>query len=118
MTHSSIPMQSEDADLAANQNRIRIFRWYFYIALVQILLYFIVPAVLFPNRMVVHVEIISALTLGLAVGVFFMLVNILGLFIDKARRKLYILMLSIIAIWFIWAFISWSYIERMDYLLR
>jgi hypothetical protein len=27
-------------------------------------------------------------------------------------------MSSVIAIWFIWALISWSFIERMDYLLR
>ena len=111
-------MEKMNVDMAVNQNRIKTFRWYFYIALLQILLYFIVPAVLFPNRMVKHVEIISALTLGLLVGVFFLLVNVLGLFIDKSRRTLYISMLSIIAIWFIWAFISWSFIESMDYLLR
>lgn len=98
--------------------RIKIYRWYFYIALIQFLLYFIIPAVVFPRRMVIDIEIISALTLGIPVGLFFLMVNVLGFLLDKARRILYGSILSIIAIYFIWVIISWAYIERMDYLLR
>jgi len=100
------------------ENRIKIFRWYFYIALSQLVLYFLVPAILFPNRVVLDIEIISALTIGLFVGIYFVLVDILGLVLDKSRRTLYISMLAVIATWFIWAVVSWAFIERMDYLLR
>jgi len=100
------------------ENRIKIYRWYFYIALTQFLLYFIVPVILFPTRVIADVETISALTLGLLVGVFFLLVNCIGLILDKSRRVLYISMLSVLAVYFIWAVVSWAFIERMDYLLR
>lgn len=99
-------------------NRIKIFRWFFYINLTQLLLYYIVPAIIFPAMVVKDIEIISALTLGIVVGMFFLLVNMIGLFVDKARRVMYIIMASIIIIYFSWALISWAYIEHMDYLLR
>lgn len=100
------------------ENRIKIFRWFFYISLTQLLLYYIVPAIIFPAVVVKDIEIISALTLGIVVGMFFLLVNMIGLFVDKARRVMYIIMASIIIIYFSWALISWAYIEHMDYLLR
>jgi hypothetical protein len=105
-------------DVVTDTNRIRIFRWFFYIGLTQQLMYYIVPAIIFPKQVLIDIEIISALSLGILVGVFFMLVNIVGLFLDKSRRMLYGVMLSLLAIYFVWAFVSWSFIERMDYLLR
>ena len=99
-------------------NNTRVYRWYFYIALAQFLLYFIVPLLLFRNRAVVSVEVVSALTLGLAVGGFFLIVSILGLVLDKARRMLYAAMCALVALYFLWAVVSWAYIEHMDYLLR
>lgn len=65
-----------------------------------------------------QIELISALTLGLAVGLFFMLVNICGCIIDRSRRLLYLSLIIVISLWFLWAIISWSYIEHMDYILR
>jgi hypothetical protein len=52
------------------------------------------------------------------VALFFLLVNVCGLYIDKSRRLLYIAMLIFIGLWFLWATISWLYIEHMDYILR
>ena len=100
------------------EKRVKVFRWYFYIALTQFLMYFIVPLILFPNSVIKDIEVVSALTLGLLVGFFFFLVNILGLFLDRARRVLYGFVLSVITAYFIWAIVSWAYIEKMDYLLR
>jgi len=97
---------------------IRIFRWHFYIASLQLSLYFIVPALIFPGRLVMDIEVISALSLGIIVCVFFLLVNILGWFLDRGRRVLYASLISLMALYFIWVIISWSFIERMDYLLR
>ncbi|MFH1373539.1 MAG: hypothetical protein ABII79_07085 [bacterium] len=108
----------ENGSVVASENRIKTYRWFFYISLLQLLAFFIVPAFVFPIGLVLHIEIISALTLGLVVALFFLLVNVCGLYIDKSRRPLYVTMLIIIGLWFLWAVISWSYIERMDYLLR
>lgn len=111
-------MEQTSDKVTTAENRIKTFRWYFYIALAQFLLYFIVPTILFPRQVIVDIEIISALTLGLLVGAFFLLVSGLGLFLDKSRRILYISMSSVIAVYVLWAFVSWAFIERMDYLLR
>ncbi|UCE24664.1 MAG: hypothetical protein JSU74_01020 [Candidatus Zixiibacteriota bacterium] len=107
-----------NSDVVTGENRIRIFRWFFYIGLTQQLMYYIVPAFVFPKRLLIDIEIVSALTLGLLVSVFFMLVNIAGLFLDKSRRVLYGLILAVLTTYLIWVIVSWAYIERMDYLLR
>ena len=96
----------------------KTFRWYYYIALTQFLMYFIVPALIFPGKVIKDIEIISALTFGLVVGLFFGLVNLAGLFYDRSRRYCYGIGLLLITLYFIWAIVSWSFIERMDYLLR
>lgn len=100
------------------ESRVKIYRWYYYLALTQFLLYFIVPAIIFPGRIIKDVEIISALTLGLPVGFFFLLVNLIGLFTDRKRRTVYIISLSVIAVYFTGALMAWSCIERLDFLLR
>ena len=99
-------------------NRTKTFRWFFYIAMVQFIMYFIVPLMIFPSKVIKDIEIVSALTLGLLVVIFFGLVNIIGLVLDKSRRVVYYSMLIIIVAYLIWAIISWSYIEHMDYILR
>jgi hypothetical protein len=106
------------SDFVKNENKIKTFRWFFYISLLQSMAYFVVPIFIFPPGYILHIEIISALTLGLVVGLFFLLVNIYGLFLDIGRRPLYVSMLVVIGLWFLWATISWTYIEHMDYLLR
>jgi hypothetical protein len=103
---------------AAVNSRIKTFRWYFYIAAAQFLMYFIVPLMVFPVKVIRDIEIVSALTLGTVVGIFFGLVNVAGLVLDKSRRILYLIMLSIIAAYMAWVVISWVFIERMNYLLR
>jgi hypothetical protein len=98
--------------------RTKTFRWYFYVALTQFVMYFIVPILIFPGKVIKDIEVISALTFGILVGVFFGLVNVLGLFFDKSRRRLYQSILLLLTLYFLWAIVSWSFIERMDYLLR
>ena len=100
------------------ENRVKIYRWYYYLALAQFLLYFIVPIFLFPGRLIKDVEIISALSLGLAVGLFFLLVNIIGLLIDRKRRTVYIISLSIIGVYFTGALVAWSRLEHLVSLLN
>ena len=82
------------------------------------LAFFIVPAFIFPGKILLHIELISALTLGLVVALFFLLVNVSGFFIDKSRRLLYLALIIFVCLWFLWATISWSYIEHMDYILK
>lgn len=111
-------MEQSASKTAKTEDRINIYRWYFYIALTQFLMYFIVPIFLFPGRVIADIETISALTLGTLVGVFFMAVSVLGLFVDKSRRVLYTSMIFGVTIYFLWVVVSWAFIERMDYLLR
>ncbi|MCJ7488637.1 MAG: hypothetical protein MUO87_00615 [Thermoplasmata archaeon] len=108
----------DESSLTASEARIKTYRWFFYISLTQLLAYFIVPAFMFPGRIILYVEIISALTLGLVVGLFFLLVNMWSLYVDRGRRPLYAIMIILVGLWFLWAGISWTYIEHMDYLLK
>ena len=109
----------EQIDYRATVNsRTKTFRWYFYIALAQFSMYFIVPLMIFPGKVIKDIEVISALTLGTVVGMFFGLVNVIGLILDKPRRILHVIMLSIIAAYLAWVIVSWVFIDRMDYLLR
>ena len=111
-------MESINNNPVITDHRVKVFRWYYYIALLQFLMYFIVPILIFPGQVIKDIEVISALTLGLFVGLFFLIVNVIGLFLDRSRRVLYILLSLVIIIYFTWAIISWAYIEHMDYLLR
>ncbi len=107
-----------EGSLVTTENKIKTFRWFFYISLTQLLAFFIVPIFIFPGKYILHIELISALTLGLVVALFFLLVNVAGFFIDISRRPLYIGIFIFIGLWFLWATISWLYIEHMDYILR
>ena len=109
---------ANENSLVAIENRVKTFRWFFYISSLQVFLFFAIPALIFPNKRVLQIEAISALTLGLVVALFFLLVNVCGLLIDKTRRSLYVVMIVLVGLWLLWAVISWSYIEYMDYLLH
>ena len=101
-----------------SENRVKIYRWYYYFALAQIVLYFTVPLIVFPGRIVKGAQVISALTLGPVVGLFFFLVSTIGLFLDKGRRALYITTMSVMALYLIAVILSWAYIEYLGFLLR
>lgn len=105
-------------DSFMTENRLRIFRWFFYISVLQLLAFFVGPVVIFPGRLLLHVELISAITLGLIVGLFLLLVNVCGYVLDRARRLLHVVMMIFVGLWFTWAAITWLYIEHMDYILR
>jgi hypothetical protein len=53
---------------------------------------------------------------GLLFGLFFLGVNIYGIFIDKIRRPLYIVIIIFLGAWTVWTIITWLYIEHMYYL--
>ena len=110
-------MSDERGPVGAD-DKIRTYRWFFSISLLQVLAFFIVPAFLFPLRYLFHIEIIASLTVGLVIAFFFLLVSICGLFLDRIRRRLYAVMIILVGLWFAWAIISWSYIEHMTYMLQ
>ena len=99
-----------------SQNKIKTFRWLFYISLFQLLVCFAVPIILMPIHSLLIIEILIALTIGLLFGLYFMGVCIYGIFVDKSRRRLYIAIVSFVGVWTIWSIITWSYIEHMSYL--
>ena len=101
-------------------NKVKTFRWLFYISLLPIIFLFIFPIVVFPIPMniILSLETLAALTVGVLFALFFLGVNIFGLFADKYRKRLYIVMIVLMSAWVLWAVISWTYIEYMDYLLR
>jgi hypothetical protein len=103
-------------DIVINENKINTFRWFFYISLFQLLVCFIFPIILFPIQVLLYIEILIALTVGLLFGLYFLGVNIYGIFIDKSRLSLYLGIIIFISVWTIWTIITWLYIEHMDYL--
>ena len=110
-------MASENTVLAG-ENRIRTCRWLFYISLLQLLVFFMIPVFIYPAEYLLYLEILAALTLGLIFGLYFLGVNIYGFFVDRSRRVFYTVFIVLIGLWTAWAVISWLFIERMDYLLR
>ncbi|MFC1530091.1 hypothetical protein ACFL6R_05175 [Gemmatimonadota bacterium] len=97
---------------------VKIFRWFFSISSLQVLLYYLVPALLFPSHLVLQIEVISALTLGNVVMVFYLLVNTWGVIIDRERRPLYTGLLVFLCLWFVLVVITWGKLERWEFLLR
>jgi len=98
--------------------RIRLFRMFFAICLFQACLYYVVPAVQFPPGYVFHIEVVSALTLGNVVTVFMLLVNIAGLVVDRRLRPLYASLLVFGCLWLVVIAVTWSRLERWEFLLR
>jgi hypothetical protein len=103
-------------DTVINENKIKTFRWLFYFSLFQLLACFIFPVFLFPIQVLLSIEILIVLTVGLLFGLYFFGVNIYGLFIDKRRSPIYIVIIIFISAWTIWAVITWLFIEHMHYL--
>jgi hypothetical protein len=103
-------------DAVVKENRIKTFRWLFYLSLFQLLTCLILPVILFPIQVLLYVEIFIILTVGLLFGLFFMGVSIYGTYIDKNRLHLYIGIIIFISVWTIWAIITWLYIEHMHFL--
>jgi len=101
-----------------NDYKVTTFRWLFYISLFQLFVFFLVPSLIVPLRVLFYFEILACLTVGVLFALFFLGVNTYGLFVDKRRKKLYIGMITVLTAWIMWAFITWLYIEHMDYLLN
>ncbi len=102
--------------LVINKTKIKTFRWLFVISVFQLLVCFILPIFLFPIQYLLYIEILIALTVGLLFGLYFLGVNIYGLFIDKNRLALYIVIIIFISVWTVWTIITWLNIEHMEYL--
>lgn len=100
------------------ENRIKTFRWLFYMNLFQLLVFFGVPVYGFPWSYVPDMLMLAALTFGTVFATFSLLVSVYGLLVDQARRRWYIVMIALMSGWLIWAAVSWLYIEHMDYILR
>jgi len=98
--------------------KVKTYRWLFYLSLFQLFVFFLVPSLMVPLRILIYLEIIAALTVGVLFALFFLGINIYGLFVDKRRKKLYIGIIIFLTAWILWAIVSWLYIEHMDYLLR
>ena len=110
-------MTSESNSTLQNQ-KVKTFRCLFYLSLFQLFVFFLVPSLMVPLEILFYLEILAALTVGVLFALFFLGINIYGLFVDKRRKKLYIGIILFLTAWIIWAFVSWLYIEHMDYLLR
>jgi hypothetical protein len=111
-----IQAMANKSDMVINDNKIKTFRWLFYISLFQLLACLTFPIILFPIRVLLSIEILNALTVGLLFGLYFLGVNIYGMFIDERRRPIYIAVIMFISAWTIWTIITWLYIEHMYYL--
>jgi hypothetical protein len=96
--------------------RIKACRWLFYISLFQLLACFAFPAIMFPASILLPIGLLNALTVGMLFGLYFLAVNIYGLFADKRRRPVYVAIIVFICMWVLWTIVTWRFIERMRYL--
>jgi hypothetical protein len=74
--------------------------------------------ILFPIQVLLPIEAFIALTVGLLFGLYFLGVNIYGIFIDKRRRTIYVVVTTIISLWLFWAVFTWLFIDHMHYLTQ
>ena len=103
-------------DIVKNENKIKTYRWLFYISVFQLLVCLIFPIIIFPIQVLLYLEILIALTVGLLFGLYLLGVSIYGVFIDKSRLPIYIVIIIFVSVWTIWTIITWRYIEHMAYL--
>lgn len=82
----------------------------------QLMVCFIFPVILFPIQVLLPIELFVALTVGLLFGLYSLAVNIYGIFIDKRRQTVYVVLTVIISLWIIWAVLTWVFIDHMHYL--
>jgi len=108
MVKNNYPLEAE--------NKIKTFRWLFYISLFSLGACFIFPMIVFPFKVLFSIEILNALTVGLLFGLYFLGVNVYGILIDKKRRTLYVAITIFIILWTLWTIITWLFIEHMRYL--
>ena len=101
-----------------HSSRAIVFRWFFFISALELTMYYVVPALQFPPGYVFHIEVVSALTLGNVVAVFFLLVNIAGVILDRNWRGVYISLLVLSVVWLLLVVVTWSRVERWEFLLR
>ena len=100
--------------------KTRTYRWLFYMSVFSIVFFLIFPILVFPIpfNIIIYLEIVAALTVGVLFALYFLGVNIYGIFADKHRKRLYVVLIILMSAWIIWAIISWKYIQYMDYLLK
>ena len=110
-------MKSE-SNISLVDQKVKTFRWLFYLSSFQLFVFFVVPSLMVPLKILFYLEILAALTVGVLFALYFLGVNIYGLLVDKRRKKLYSGIIIFLTTWILWAFVSWLYIEHMDYLLR
>jgi len=108
----------DESDTLIQENRIKTCRWLFYGSAFQVLVFFAVPIIIYPADMIISMASLLCLTIGVLFATFFLGVNIYCVLTDVRRRILYIIFIVFTSLWLIWAFITWSYIEYMDYILH
>ena len=113
---------ASQSNTVSGESRVKTLRWLFYICLVQLMAFFIVPTFSMirsgtPIELLPYIQILAALTVGLIFALFILVVSVCGVIIDRQRRTLYVATTVLMSAWILWAIISWSYIEYMDYLL-
>ena len=111
---------TNEYEFVSKTDKVKTYRWLYYMSIMPIICLFVFPRIVFPipMKIIFSLEILAALTVGMLFALFFLGVNIYGLFVDKQRKSLYIIMLILMSSWLLWAVISWKYIQYMDYLLR
>ena len=107
---------ANEKNVVTNEAQVKTFRWLFYISLFQLLACLIFPVIVFPSQILFNIEILNVLTVGLLFGLYFLGVNVYGMFVDKRRRPIYVAIMVFIGMWAIWTVITWLYIEHMHYL--
>ncbi len=81
---------TSESNITLQKQKVKTFRWLFYLSLFQLFVFFLVPSIMVPLEILFYLEILAALTVGVLFALFFLGINIYGLFVDKRRKKLYI----------------------------
>jgi len=89
---------------------------------VQLVVFFFVPAYGMidsgtPVELIPYVLLLAGMTLGLIFVLYTLVVSVCCMIIDRKGRIFHMIVTGIMSAWVLWALISWSYIEYMDYLL-
>ena len=115
-------IMSSQGSTVSSEGKVKTFRWLFYICLVQLMAFFIIPTLGMiesgtPVEYLPYILILATLTLGTIFALVLLVVSVCGIVFDKQRRTLYVTTIVLMSAWILWAIISWSYIEYMDYIL-
>ena len=96
---------SEETNSKQVEHKTKVYRWLFYFSSFALIMSFLIPVLIFPGKVLLPLQLLNALTVALVVGIHSLAVNLLGLYFDKERRVLYLIIIAALSLWMLCSYL-------------